>query len=465
MARARNSFDVMVIGSGSAGFSAAEAAHARGARVAIVESGDWGGECPNSACVPTKSLLASAKAYYHARHELAAYGVHAGSVRFNLADILRRKQDVVSAITGNHERLKKTAAQLGIEAIDGSAEFASAHELLVNGQVMRADAMVIATGSVDAIPPIDGLAEAGYWTYKDAVNLRSLPRSIAIIGGGPVGCEFATFFGLLGVTVHLLQLSGQILEREDAEIAALANERLTQIGVKIHTNAKTLSVERIGRARRVTFQVGRRARQTLDVSDVLLAVGKRPNIASLKVENAGVRLNNRGQLVMRDTLQTSVDHIFAAGDVSGAMLFTHTAHHEGEIAGWNAVEPDASRLRTRDLRVVPRVTFTYPELASVGMTSKEAVQNGHNILIGTFPIGALGRAVTDGTRTGLLKLVADASTRQVLGGHMLGEHAGEVIHEIALAIQHGITSDDLARMIHAFPTYAEAVPAAAARME
>lgn len=461
MATRAKKFDVIVIGAGSAGFSAAEAAHARGAKVCIIEQDKWGGECPNYACVPTKALLKSAKLYYQTANHLSDYGVHATSVRFNFKEIMKRKEAVVNAITAGGTRVGTLAKEMGMTAVKGSARFDSDHVVSVGNRRFEGKSIVIATGTTDFVPPIDGLHDSGFLGYRDVVSLQRMPSSVAVIGGGPVGCEFATFFGLLGANVHVLQLNPQILHRENAEIAAIAHQKLLEYGINVHVNTKTLSVKREGRKKRVTYQVGSKARQSVLVDHVILAAGKRANIEHLRMENTSVKLDSKGRLKMRETLQTSVDHIYAVGDVSGGMMFTHTAHHEGSIAGFNAMERIKKNYRRRNVRVVPRVTFTLPEVASVGMTPEEASAAKKSFMIGRFPIGALGRSVTEGERSGLLKLVVDKKTRKILGGHVIGEHAGEVIHEIALAMQVGAKVDVLAQMIHAFPTYSEAVTAAA----
>ncbi|MCH8049234.1 NAD(P)/FAD-dependent oxidoreductase [Patescibacteria group bacterium] len=209
--RPKTTFDVIVIGSGSAGFSAAETARSLGASVCIIEKNRWGGECPNYACVPTKALLKSAKLYHTAKRELASYGINAKSVTYNFSRMMQRKDAVVSAITGDGKRLEKLASQFGITTIKGSAKFTGPHEVRVGSRRLTGKTIVIATGTYDFVPPIDGLEKAGFIGFKEAVSLKSMPSSIAIVGGGPVGCEFATFFGLLGARVTILQLDHHIL--------------------------------------------------------------------------------------------------------------------------------------------------------------------------------------------------------------------------------------------------------------
>ncbi len=458
--RAR-AFDVIVIGSGSAGFAAAGVARDRGASVCIVEKDLLGGECPNFACVPTKALLRSAKLYYHAKHNLASYGVHADGVTYNFAQIMRWRSSVVNAVTGDGKKMARMAKDLKIEVIKGAAQFVDEHTLKVGSTKIKGKSIVLATGTTEFIPPIDGIKKSGYLTFKEAVQIKKQPRSLVIVGGGPVGCEFATFFAMLGTKVTLLQFAPTVLNREDEEIALIAQKKLGEYGVRVLTNTKALSVRSEGVKRIVTYQEGENKRQRVTVDKILIAAGKRANVEKLKLEKAKVKLDDRGRLIVNAKLQTSAKHIFAAGDVSGGMMFTHTAHAEGEVAGHNATSRAAKSMKKRDERIVPRATFVEPEVASVGMTAKGAASAKIKVDVGRFPVGALGRAVTDGLREGLLKIVVDKKSRKILGGHMIGERAGEVIHEIALAMYLGAKVDDLANMTHAFPTYSEAVTVAA----
>jgi pyruvate/2-oxoglutarate dehydrogenase complex dihydrolipoamide dehydrogenase (E3) component len=456
-------FDVIIIGSGSAGSSALEAAYAEGARIALIERDAFGGECPNHACIPIKSMLHSAKLYHQAVHDFGAYGIHTGKVRFSFSEIMTRKTDVVETITGKGKRLNKLWESMDVSVYRGEAHFVDEQTVAVGKHRLKAKGFVIATGTHDWIPPIDGIESVPYLTYREATSLKGLPSSIVIVGGGPVGCEFATFFALLGVQVTLIELGERVLAREDEEISLLTQKRLEEYGVKVLTSSKVLSTKTVpGGMCEVTYQVDMGRRKRIKVAKILLAAGKRPNIESLAHEAAGVK-TSKGQLRVKETLQTNVKHIFAAGDVSGGMLFTHMAHAEGVLAGQNVMRVLKGKrtLQKRDLRVVPRVTFTYPEVASVGLTPQEAAKGRAAIAIAQFPLGALGRAVTEGKRDGFVKIVIQKKSRKIIGGHCIGAHAGELIHEIALAMEKDLTIDDLSGMIHAFPTWSEGISAAA----
>ena len=453
-------YDVVIIGGGSAGFSAASTAARAGARVCVVEQGLLGGECPNWACIPTKALLASAKRYYKATHDLQAFGIRASNVSFSFTQIMKRKDAVVSTITGSGKKLSKLANELGIDVVKGHARFVSPKTVAVGKKRVSGTSFVIATGTEAFVPPVDGLKKAGYLTFRDAVSLKKQPRSLVIIGGGPVACEFATFFSMLGTQVTLLEVAPTVLSREDGEIAALAQVQLRELGVNVHVATKALSAHKEGKRTRVTFQDGEKPRQDVLVDAVLVAAGKRTSVDRLGLAKAGVVLDDRGRLTTDVYQRTNVLSIFAAGDVDGGMQFTHTAHAEGAVAGYNAVTKNKRSLKKRDDRVVPRVTFVYPEVASVGITLAEAQAKKMKAEIARFPVGSLGRSVTENHRVGLLKVVVEKKTKKILGASMIGERAGEVIHELALAMHVGATAKDVASMIHAFPTYSESIAAA-----
>jgi pyruvate/2-oxoglutarate dehydrogenase complex dihydrolipoamide dehydrogenase (E3) component len=449
-------FDVVIIGGGGAGMAAMEGAKAAGAKkICMVEAGDLGGECPNRACVPTKSLLASAKMYRSFMKDGPEFGV-LGKPRFDLGRAMKRKEAVIDAITGD-KRLEKYLQSMDVELVRGKAVFEDAHTIRAGSRVLHTKSVVIATGARDAVPPIAGIDDIEVLGYADAVSLPRLPKSIAIIGGGAVGCEFATFFASVGVKTTLIEFADHILSREEQELSLLAETSLREIGVTVLTKSKTLGFQNEKKGTRVTFQTGRRPRQYIWVEAVLLAAGKRPNVQNLALERAKVKVDPRGHVAVNSKMQTNAKHIFLAGDVSSRLMFTHTAHYEGFAAGWNAArrgEPIDT-----DLSVIPRVTFIEPELASVGLTQAEAVAAGFETMIYRTPIHMLARAAVDGKQSGVLKVVVDKKTDLILGAHMLGERAGEVLHELALAMRHGLPFAVVRVGIRSYPTYSEAISA------
>ncbi|MEK7183494.1 MAG: NAD(P)/FAD-dependent oxidoreductase [Patescibacteria group bacterium] len=460
--RVTKTFDVVVIGGGSAGIAAIEGAKAAGAKsICLVEAEPrLGGECAYWACVPTKSMLKAAKLYHLAKYGVGRYGINTGKVTYDFGSILHRRDAVVRALTGNGHRLLDYAKHLKVTVKHGRAQFINDKMIDVKGDRIRAKAFVIAVGSKERQPVVDGIENVPVWYSRDVVAMKHLPESVAIIGGGPIGSEFSTLFGLLGIKTTLLEYGDHILPREDAEIAALAETSLQNIGVHVLTKTKPLGLKRSGRKISVTFQVGRKPRQSLVVDKVIVAVGRKPNLEGLALDKAGVKVDEFGKIELTGSLQTNHKHIFAAGDSSSRFQFTHIATHEGYIAGWNAahVKLEGKQL-VREENVVPRVTFLDPEVASVGMTLADALKAKKKCKTVRFPFSALGRAAIDGNRDGLIKIIVDSKSGLILGAHVTGERAGEIMHELALAMYAGVPFSTVQGMLHAYPSWSEVIPA------
>jgi len=457
-------YDAIIIGGGAAGMSAAQTINNAGFNVCIIESNRLGGECPSEACIPTKALLNSAKKYYSAKKHLVEFGVFTSKVSFRFSEIMHNKKDIINAITGNGQRFALQMKNVGIDVIYGEARFLNENIIDVDGRKLQGKAFVIATGTSSFIPPISGLRESGFLTFKEAITLNVQPKSLLIIGAGPVGSEFATFFGMLGTKVTVLQLDDRILQREDSQISDLAKERLESFGVNIFTNTKTLSVQKEGRKYRVWYQIGEGKRKSILVEKVLVAAGKHPMLSNLGLDEAEIKVDERGHIIVKDTMQTSQKHIFAAGDIVNKLQFTHTANASGAVAGENIVKilsKKRGKSSKYDNTIVPRVTFLSPEVASVGLTLEDAKNKGIDALEKESQLARLPRSIVEGNSFGKMKLVVDSKTRKIIGGHMIGERAGEVIHEVALAMYADITVDELAGRIRAFPTYSEIISATA----
>lgn len=448
----QSTFDVIVVGSGSAGFSAVEAAVTMGARVCLIEKGKLGGECPNDACIPSKTLLRAA-AVYRLLGRVREFGIDASGRSFDWKKIQDNRERVVETITGKAgERYLSFLKKWKVAYKKGEAKFVDANTLDVDGGLVRGRAIVLATGTDDFIPPINGLRDIRFWGWREALTAPRQPKSMAIIGGGPVACEIATFYASFGTRVIILQSAPRILNREDDEISGRAAQALEALGIEVVTGAEVLSCVNGGMGAvglNVEFQ---KRKEVFAVEAVVVAAGKRPVLPHMAAE------------------WLEKPHIFVAGDADGGPMFTHTAHHEGWIAGHEAARL-ALRKRgsvvKRDERVVPRVTFVDPEVASVGMTQLEATNTFKKALVGRYETGSLGRRVTDHAGNGLIKLIAHPTTRKLVGAHAICPHAGELIHEAAMVIYVGATIDKIASMIHAYPTYAEGLRAAAslARVE
>ncbi|MBI4592240.1 NAD(P)/FAD-dependent oxidoreductase [Candidatus Uhrbacteria bacterium] len=466
----QTTFDVIIIGSGSAGFSAVEAAVSQGARVCLIEKEHLGGECPNEACIPSKALLKAASVY-RTLGGVREFGIDASGRSFDWKKVQVYRERVVTTITGGSsgERYVQILKRLKVAWKKGEARFIDPNTVEVQGERLNARAFVIATGSQDFIPPIDGLRTIRFWGWKEALKAPRQPKSLAIIGGGPVACEVATFYASFGTRVMVLQSAPAVLHREDEEISHRAKVALEALGVEVRLRAKVVSCVNGGMGA-VGLKVDVDGQEEVyAVEAVMVAAGKRPHTEGLQLERVQLSFASE-ELTTNVQQQTSSSHIFAAGDVDGGFMFTHTAHEEGWVAGHNAalvaLKKRSPRLKV-DERVVPRVTFIDPEVASVGWTHVQAKQKYGSVLVGRFETSALGRSVTDHAPAGLIKLVAHPKTRKLLGAHALCSGAGEMIHEAALVMYLGATIDTLASMIHAFPTCAEGWRAAAsvARVE
>ncbi len=454
------SYDLIIIGSGSAGLSAAETAREAGVKsIALVEAAKrLGGECPNWGCVPTKALLRSSEVISLA-HRAGEFGLRIPRVSFRLREIMERKIRIVDALTGEG-RIEGVLERLSIDLLRGKAKFISPDTLAVGKERVTAKHFIIATGSETVIPPIPGLKESGFLTSDDIVTLKKLPKSIIIIGGGPIGVESAQILSELGVLVTIVEFAPHILPREDDEIAGIVAAAFTKRGVKIFTTAQAVDVGTDEDGRRVTIELGsEKRRETLVANAVLVAVGKRPVIADLEPEKASIALDERGRPKLNEFMQSiSNASVYFAGDAAGQMLFTHVAHEQGTIAATNIAKGNTVQ---SDLRVVPRGTFCTPEVGSVGVTEAEAMKLGKKVGIGTAPYAMLGKALVTGESDGLVKIIVDMESGHVLGGHVVGQAAAEIVHEIALAMFANIPYTTIAKMIHAYPTFAEGVGAAA----
>ena len=449
-------YGMIAIGSGSAGGSAAYVAKKCNIKVAVVEARRdmLGGHCPNYACVPTKALLKSAHIYKMAQkaHE---FGIDVENVSFDFKKIAAAREEIVGKLTGT--RIEKNLETMGIDLLWGEAKFVSPHEIEIAGKKYSAEHIVIGTGSKEFIPPINGLDKTDFWTSDDAVKIDTLPESIIIIGGGPVGTEFSEIFSAFGVKVTLLQRGPQILQREEPEAAKLVQDNLRAQGVDVVLDMEVVRVESRGKDKLVRVKIGE-GEQELQAQELMVATGRRANLEPLNVEAAGVKVDDKGRLVLNEYLQTSVSHIWAAGDVAGKWQFTHTAAYEGDLVGRNICHETTE---ATDYSVVPRVTFCEPELASVGDTEAEARKLGKEIQVAKFNVGGLGRYLIERDTRGFVKIIADKKTKLILGGTAVGLSAGQMVHEIALAMKAKIPATEIGRMIHAYPTFSEGVAAAA----
>ena len=450
-------YDLISIGSGAGGGVVAHIMARQGHKVAIVEDHAVGGECPNFGCVPTKALLHAAEAYRNAQ-KAKDYGVRVSALNFSYPAIKKWKNLAVKH-TGVGEGERAYAAD-GIAVIKGHAHFISPHELSVSGRRYKAKRFVVATGTRQFVPPIEGLEEAGFITYRDAIDLTKPLKKVLIIGGGAIGCEFTQLFATFGAQVTLVEFAPRLLAREDKEIGELVGAVFEhQLGVNVQTDSRVIKVEKKATKKIVHVRSGSTTKK-ITVDEVMVATGKTPN-TDLGLENAGVIYDHRG-IKVNSYMQTSNKHIYAAGDVTGNFMFTHLASYQSRIAAYNMFAKRSDRVRA-DYHAVPRVVFIEPEVAAVGYSEQELRAKSVKYKAAITPISIVGRANVTDSDIGFVKILATPQD-VVLGASIVAPRAGEMIHEVSIAVQNHLKLKAITDTIHAFPTWSEAVRVAANKL-
>ena len=440
-----NDYDLLIIGSGSAGSTAAITALDYGAsKIGLIEKGPLGGTCTNVGCVPTKSFLHAANLINGSR-KAVDYGLFKDLAKPDYQAVKEHKNNMVSSfLAAGDNALKK----YDIEIIKGLAKFKDADTLEVDSKTLRAKNILIATGASPFIPPIEGVQDVPYLTSTSALDLEELPESIIIVGGAYIGLEFAAFFHSLGVKVIVVEAAGRLAPNEDQEIASYLATSFEKQGLEFHAGANVLGV--IGDSE-IEVKIEKNGTQTnLKSQKVLIATGRVPNLKQLDLESAGVKYGRKG-IEVNEYLETSASSVYAAGDVIPSLQLEHVAVYEGWKAAKNMFSDEKEVL---DYRVIPRVMFSNPEVASVGETEEQAA--GHSEIESVaYPYKGIAMANINEDNDGLIKLVADASSGILLGAHIIGKNAGDLIHLAALAMQTNIPVDKIASSIAAYPTLAQ----------
>lgn len=449
-------YHLVVIGGGTAGLVTAAGAAGLGAKVALIERHLLGGDCLNVGCVPSKGVIRAARAWADARRAAERFGgprVDPDSPG-DFARAMERMRRIRAGISP-HDGARRFR-ELGVDVFLGDARFVGPDAVEVAGKRLALRRAVIATGARAAVPSIPGLAEAGYRTNETIFNLTTLPRRLAVIGGGPIGCELAQAFARFGSEVTLFDRGPHLLPREDADAAAIVEAALEEDGVRLELGSVLAEVQAGGEGKTVHFEVGSEQRR-LEVDEILVAAGRTPNVLGLGLEAAEVRFSPKG-VEVDDRLRTSNSKIFAAGDVASKYQFTHTADAQARIVIQNALffgRAKASAL------VVPWCTYTTPEVAHVGLYEKEAQEKGIAVDTLTIPLEANDRALLDGAEQGFLRVHLEKGKDRILGATLVAEHAGDMIGEICLAITQGIGLGKIAGVIHPYPTQGEVFKKAA----
>lgn len=451
----RFDFDLIVIGSGAGGSAAATIVAGQGKRVAIVEADTFGGDSPNWSDIPTGALLHAAHLYDEARAG-ARFGLRSATLSYNYPSIRDWKDLAVkrTGAAGNRHYYERE----GVATFTGRAHFLSPHELSVNRRRLTAEYFLIATGSAWTAPDIPGITEAGYMTPRDLLEIMRPPKSLYVIGGGSVGVELAQLMAIFGTKVYIAEIASRLLPKEDTEAGELLEKILLgQKGITALTQTRTVSIAKEGLGKRVTFIRGG-IEKSVKVDEVLVATGKAPNV-DMGLENASVQYTPKG-IEVNDYLQTTAKHIYAAGDVLGRGSRTHAALLESQTAAYNLfgktkISPDYTAL--------PRVTWTNPAVASTGLSEDDCVKRDWSIKKAVAPLNIVARSNTSDFRDGFVKIITDQKGI-VIGGTVMAPTAGEMIHELGLAVKHQMTAHDIAATPHAFLSWSEAIRVAAAKL-
>ncbi|BAW97866.1 mercuric reductase (plasmid) [[Synechococcus] sp. NIES-970] len=440
-------YDIVVIGGGSGGLVLASAAAQLKAKVALVEKHRLGGDCLWFGCVPSKSFLHTAKVA-HQVQQGSRVGVYTEPPKINFAEAMGHVKRAIATIEPHDspERFEK----LGVEVIFGDGHFLDEKRFLVNGRQLTARAFVIATGSRPKIPLVVGLQEAGFITNEQVFSLTEQPKSLAVIGSGPIGCELGQAFHRLGTAVTLFTSSDRLLPKEDPDVAAILEQQFSQEGIKLLKNARLKRIE-IVQGKKYLYTENNS--QVVAIADeILLATGRTPNVESLNLEMAEVEYNKQG-IIVNKKLQTTNSRIYACGDVIGGYQFTHVAGYEAITVLKNALNPLPIFLKNIDYRIIPWATFTDPEVARVGMTETQARKRYKDVMVLKLPFTAVDRAQAEDATVGFNKIIV-RKNGEILGAHLVGIMAGELIQEIVLAMTHRLSISALTG-IHIYPTLGE----------
>jgi len=444
-------YDLVIIGGGAGGFAAATKASDLGKKAVIINSGLLGGTCVNVGCVPSKILLEMGSEFYTPQHPRFKALGKGHSTTFNFEAAIKEKDELVNGLReSNYIRIAK---ELGIPIVEGKAKFISPKQVEVNGQTIEGVQFVIATGSRARILPFKGIDKVHYITNREALSLSKLPKSMIVVGGGPLGLEFAQMYARFGTKVTVLERENRILPLAEGEIADELRRCLEEEGIEIYTGVDIEKIREEQGLKIVEAKLGT-LQTTVEGEELLLATGVSPNTEDMGLDAAGVELSTRGFIEVNDKLQTSASHIWAAGDVVGRAFLETVAAKEGFTAASNALEGTE---KTLDYDSVPKAVFTDPQVASVGLTEDEYMAKFNVCLCRTIDIAGVPKAMAIKETRGKVKMAIDPKTEVIAGVHIVAPMAADLIHEATLAVKYKLTIDDIVDTVHVFPTMSEAI--------
>lgn len=447
-------YDVVVIGAGPGGYVAGIRAAQLGGKVAVIDRAWAGGTCLNVGCIPTKCWVHSASVL-HTVKDADRFGVVVGGdVSVDMGKANRHKEKVVKTMVGGVEGLLKAN---GVDFLRGTAQFVDATTLTVDGDRIGFKSAIIATGSAPVRPPIPGIDDSRCIDSTGILALTEIPKRLLVLGGGVIGCEFASIFAQFGSEVALVEMLPSLVINEEPEASKALTKEMGSLGVAIHTDSRCERIEG-GKAGITAYFSGPKGEQSFEADYILVATGRAPVVDGLNLEGLGVEFDQRSGIATDAAMRTNVPNVFAIGDVAGKFQLAHTASREGEVAAENALGHPA----TVDYRAVPRVVYTAPEIAAVGLTEAQAREEyGDDVQVGSFPFSANSRAATYGDRTGFVKVVTEARYGELLGVTMVGNHVSDMISAGVVGIEAESTVETIAYSIQAHPTLAEALKEAA----
>lgn len=445
-------YNIVVIGAGSGGLVSAYIGAAVNAKVALIEKNKMGGDCLNTGCVPSKAIIRSAKILdYMKNHE--KYGIKKAEFELDFKDVMSRVHNIIEKIEP-HDSVERYT-ELGVDVIQGTAKLLGPHKVEVDGKILTAKNIILATGAEPLMPPIPGLKDASHYTSDTLWDMKELPKKLVVLGGGPIGSETTQAFARLGSQVTQVEMQDQIMGREDPEVAAHVRQKFEDDGITVLTGHKAKEfIKEGGKQYLICEHNGKDVKVEFDA--VLVALGRKARTKGFGLEEAGVKLTERGTIEADPFMRTNIPSVYVVGDATGPFQFTHTAGHQAWYAAVNALFGSPVKKFKTDYSVIPWATFTDPEVARVGLNEMEAKDKGIKYEVTRYDIDDLDRAIADSNDHGFIKVLTVPGKDKILGVTIVGAHAGDLIAEYVLAMKHGLGLNKILETIHIYPTMSEA---------